>query len=52
LQGRLAWERLWEPGCAAEVPVCTRREAFDSRSHLQDLLPGTILGEGRGLQAA
>jgi len=50
-QSRLAYERLWETGCAADVLVWTR-EAFDSRSHLRASLPGTILREGRLLYAA
>jgi len=50
-QSRLAYERLWETGSAADVLVWTRK-AFDSRSHLQASLPGTILREGRLLYAA
>jgi predicted nucleotidyltransferase len=51
LKSRLAYERLWETGCAADVLVWTR-EAFDSRTHLKASLPGTILREGRLLYAA
>ena len=50
-QSRLAYECLWETGCAADVLVWTR-ETFVSRSHLQASLPGTILREGRLLYAA
>ena len=49
-QSRLAYDYLWETGCAADVLVWTT-EAFDSRSHLQASLPGTILREGRLLYA-
>jgi hypothetical protein len=50
-QSRLAYECLWETGCAADVLVWTR-EASDSRSHLRASLPGTILREGRLLNGA
>ena len=50
-RSRLAYERLWGTGCAADVLVWTR-EAFDSRSHLKASLPGTILREGRLLYGA
>ena len=49
-QSRLASECLWETGCAADELVRTK-ETFDSRSHLQASLPGTILREGRLLYA-
>jgi predicted nucleotidyltransferase len=51
LKSRLAYERLWETGSAADVLVWTK-EAFDSRSPLQASLPGTILREGRLVYAA
>jgi predicted nucleotidyltransferase len=50
-QSRLAYERLWETGCAADVLVWIR-EAYDSRRHLRAFLPGTILREGRVLYGA
>jgi len=49
-RSRLAYERLWETACAADVLVWTR-ETFDSRSHLKASLPATILREGRLLYA-
>jgi predicted nucleotidyltransferase len=50
-RSRLAYERLWGTGTAADVLVWTR-ERFDSRIHLRASLPGTILREGRLLYAA
>jgi predicted nucleotidyltransferase len=50
-RSRLAYERLWDTGRAADVLVWTK-EAFVSRSHLKASLPGTILREGRLLYAA
>jgi len=51
LRSRLAYERLWGTGAAADVLVWTR-EAFDSRLHLRASLPATIQREGRLLYAA
>ena len=50
-RSRLAYERLWETGTAADVLV-VRRGAFDSRTHLAASLPATVLREGRLLHAA
>jgi hypothetical protein len=50
-RSRLAYERLWGTGAAADVLVWTR-EQFDSRAHLRASLPGTILAEGKLLYAA
>ncbi len=50
-QSRLAYERLWGTGTAADVLVWTR-ERFESRTCLRASLPGTILREGRLLYAA
>jgi uncharacterized protein len=49
-RGRLAYERLWGTGTAADVLVWTR-ERFDSRTCLRASLPGTILREGKLLYA-
>ena len=50
-RSRLAYERLWGTGTAADVLVWTRGR-FESRAHLRASLPGTILREGRLLYAA
>lgn len=50
-RSRLAYERLWDTGTAADVLVCSR-ERFESRKRLQASLPGTVLREGRLLYAA
>ena len=50
-RSRLAYERLWGTGTAADVLVWTRGR-FESRAHLRSSLPGTILREGRLLYAA
>jgi predicted nucleotidyltransferase len=50
-RSRLAYERLWGTGTAADVLVWTR-ERFESRTCLRASLPGTILREGRLLYAA
>lgn len=50
-RSRLAYERLWETGTAADVLVWTR-DRFESRTGLRASLPGTILREGRLLHAA
>ncbi len=41
-RSRLAYERLWGTGTAADVLVWTRGR-FESRAHLRASLPGTIL---------
>jgi uncharacterized protein len=50
-QSRLAYERLWGTGTAADVLVWPMKR-FESRMHLQASLPGTILREGKLLYAA
>lgn len=50
-RSRLAYERLWETGTAADILVWTRRR-FEERTHLRVSLPGIILQEGRLLYAA
>jgi hypothetical protein len=50
-QSRLAYERLWGTGTAADVLVWTCGR-FESRAHLRASLAGTILREGRLLYAA
>ena len=50
-RSRLAYERLWGTGAAADVLVWTR-EAFDCRLHLRASLPSTIVREGELLYAA
>ena len=50
-RSRLAYERLWGTGTAADVLVWTHGR-FHSRTHLRASLPGTILREGRLLYAA
>ena len=50
-QSRLAYERLWETGTAADV-VVWRKSAFESRLHLKASLPSTIEREGKLLYAA
>jgi len=45
-RSRLAYERLWGTGAAADVLVWTRSD-FDSRLHLKASLPSTIVREGR-----
>ena len=50
-RSRLAYERLWGTGTAADVLVWTRGR-FESRMHLRASLPATILREGRLLYAA
>lgn len=50
-RSRLAYERLWGTGTAADVLVWTH-DRFVSRAHLRASLPGTILREGRQLYAA
>ena len=50
-RSRLAYERLWGTGTAADVLVWTR-SAFESRVHLKASLPAVVLREGRLLYAA
>ena len=50
-RSRLAYERLWDTGTAADVLVVTRG-FFESRSHLVASLPATVLREGKLLHAA
>lgn len=45
-RSRLAYERLWGIGAAADVLVWTRAD-FDSRLHLKASLPSTNVQEGR-----
>lgn len=51
LRSRLAYERLWGTGTAADVLVW-RRSNFDRRLHLKASLPATIAREGKLLHAA
>lgn len=48
---RLAYERLWGTGTAADVLVWTQ-EAFDRRRRVKASLPATIEREGKLLYAA
>ena len=50
-RSRLAYDRLWGTGTAADVLVWTSGR-FESRAHLRASLPGTVLREGRLLYAA
>lgn len=50
-RSRLAYERLWGTGTAADVLVWTR-EYFESRVHLNASLAATVIREGRLLYAA
>ena len=50
-RSRLAYERLWGTGAAADVLVWTRSD-FDSRLHLKASLPATIVREGKLLHVA
>lgn len=50
-RSRLAYERLWGTGTAADVLVWTQAR-FDSRAHLKASLPAMILGEGKLVYAA
>jgi len=50
-RSRLAYERLWGTGTAADVLVWTK-SAFDSRLHLKASLPATIEREGKVLYAS
>ena len=51
LRSRLAYERLWGTGAAADVLVW-KRTSFDKRLHLKASLPATITREGKLLHAA
>ena len=48
---RLAYERLWGVGTAADVLIWTKT-AFESRVHLKASLPATVIREGKLLHAA
>ena len=50
-RSRLAYERLWGTGTAADVLVWTR-QAFESRLHVRASLPAEVRREGRLLYAA
>lgn len=50
-RSRLAYERLWGTGIAADVLVWTRTR-FQSRLRLTASLPATVLREGKLLYAA
>ncbi len=50
-RSRLAYERLWETGTAADVLIW-RHTAFESRLHLPASLPATVHREGKLLHAA
>lgn len=50
-RSRLAYERLWGTGTAADVLVWTK-SYFESRLHLKASLSATIAEEGRLLYAA
>ena len=49
-RSRLAYQRLWGIGTAADVLVWTNSQ-FDSRRHLRASLPATIMREGKLLHA-
>ena len=50
-RSRLAYERLWGTGIAADILVWTRTR-FDSRLRLSASLPATVIREGKLLYAA
>lgn len=50
-RSRLAYERLWGTGVAADVLVWTHSN-FERRLHLKASLPATIVREGKLLHAA
>ncbi len=50
-RSRLAYERLWGTGAAADVLVWTH-SAFENRKSVRASLPATILREGRLLYDA
>ena len=45
-RSRLAYERLWGTGIAAEVLVWTKG-GFESRLHVRSSLPATVMREGK-----
>jgi len=50
-RSRLAYERLWGTGSAADVLVWKKSE-FDGRLHLEASLPSTVVREGKLVYAA
>jgi len=50
-RSRLAYERLWGTGIAADILVWTRTR-FDNRLRLSAALPATVIREGKLLYAA
>ena len=50
-RSRLAYERLWGTGVAADVLVWKESE-FDKRLHLKASLPATVVREGKLLYVA
>jgi predicted nucleotidyltransferase len=50
-RSRLAYQRLWETGTAADVLIW-KRTPFESRLHLPASPPATVLREGKLLHAA
>jgi excisionase family DNA binding protein len=50
-RSRLAYERLWGTGAAADVLVCTKAD-FHARLHVPSSLPATVVREGKVLHAA
>ena len=50
-RSRLAYERLWGTGSAADVLVWKKSE-FDGRLHLKASLPSTVVREGKLVYAA
>ena len=50
-RSRLAYEKLWGTGTAADVIVCTR-SYFEGRLHLKASLSATVAREGKLLYAA
>jgi excisionase family DNA binding protein len=50
-RSRLAYERLWGTGAAADVLVCAKAD-FHARLHVPSSLPATVVREGKVLHAA
>ena len=50
-RSRLAYQRLWQTGTAADVLIW-KHTPFESRLHLPASLPATVLREGKLLHAA
>ena len=50
-RSRLAYQRLWGTGAAADVLVWKKSD-FDGRLHLKASLPSTVVREGRLVYAA